>query len=145
MNEMLKQTLEELKNKVLENLECIRVNELEIKTIVIRADSEDKFIQLKSKFEENKELLNDNLNLLDAQYKIVGIINKYKPSSPVQKKEYSKKEIADCYNATIIGVIAFNEEHPFFNDVDFVEKLINFYTSNEQYEECARLSEMKGL
>ena len=145
MNEMLKITLEELKNKVLENLEHIRINDLEVTKVVRLSESSERILQLKSRFEENKELLNENLNLLDAQYKIVAIINKYKPTTQTQKKEFTAKELTECFSATISGLIAFNEEHPFYTDMHFVEKLIEFYTKNEQYEECARLSELKGL
>jgi hypothetical protein len=56
---------------------------------------------------------------------------------------YSITDAQEVFALTIKEVVQFNEEHPFYNDTKFIDKLIVFYESKEAYEQCQELKKLK--
>ncbi len=144
METKLKNTLEELKLKILENLETIRLNDKVISLMMVTPQTTEKLNKLKEKFEENKELLNENVTILDAQFKIVSMISKFKSSDDTQSVSNIQKNINELFNETITGKLNFDKKHPFYKDQEFINQLISHYSSNEQFEECNKLLDLKN-
>jgi len=47
------------------------------------------------------------------------------------------------FEKTVNGKVEFNQKHPFYNSVDFRERLMQYYISIEAYEKCADLVNLK--
>lgn len=61
----------------------------------------------------------------------------------------SAKQVLPNYDETLrqtlSGKLSFNRYHPYFNDVDFYEDLLNLYIESENYEKCDELRKTKQI
>ena len=48
----------------------------------------------------------------------------------------------DFFIATINNEILFDVDHPFYDDKEFIARLLTHYTEVEEYETCAYLQEL---
>ncbi len=58
---------------------------------------------------------------------------------------YSISDSQEIFALTIKGIVNFNDEHPYFNKITFIEKLIVYYENEEDYEHCLDLKKRKRL
>lgn len=147
MKELLKAIMEEMKKKVVSNLEVVKENEADIKRLLNDPEGYEKAFNLQMRFDKNRSILSENLEYLNLQLKIVAFIDKYKYADFLKTpfQDLLKKDPAniDFFNETIEGTILFNENHPLFKDEIFINKLIEHYLEKEDYEECKRLFQIK--
>lgn len=56
-------------------------------------------------------------------------------------ENYEIKEVTrdDYFELTINESIEYDDQHPYFNDKDFFEKLMGYFTDIEDYEMCTKL------
>lgn len=144
MKELLKQILDEMKIKVINNLETVKEYERNIKELSSQPETYARAFNLQMKRKRSRQILNDNLDYLELQLKIIHFIDKYKnsdflkaPLAPIILKN------VDYFKETIEGRIEFNDTHPYFKDESFIEKLINYYLSIEDYVICDKLFKLK--
>jgi hypothetical protein len=151
MIQQLKIILESLRNEVNRNLKTIKANRATIELLRSNNDSSNEINQrIETLYNTNKTLLLVN----DANLKLQNGINQFIESNqqvlnsiktemkvPVPKKNGK----IDFFKLTVNGEIPFNEYHPKFNDESFVQKLLDFYINQEDYEECSRIQQLKTM
>jgi hypothetical protein len=142
---LFKQIMEEMKRRVIENLEEVKSTQGKLSIDEARQFEYDFKLYQKQKY--NKTLLAENKDFLELQLKIVAFVNKYYKSElmniPVSNFLERHPEKIDYYSETIQGKIKFDEYHPYYFDSNFIDKLIEFYLSAEDYNECNRLKQIK--
>jgi len=168
MKELLRKTLEILKKRVQYNLKIINNNEKSVKDILKEPVSSDRSERLDEKFGINKKILEENNDSLKIQLSIIKFLEKYNKQfeefeeildqieekieehkTETKEKEENNKDIAnyeikeitrdDYFDLTINKSIEYDEQHPYFDDKDFFEKLMAYFTDLEDYEMCAKL------
>jgi hypothetical protein len=147
MKGILKQILEEMKGKVITNLETIKKNEKIVKSSMLEPDSEEKNNFIQSTLSENSSILTNNMDYLDIQLKIVNLMSKYSNTELMKQPFYSiiKQDAnnIDFFKETVEGRFVFNEYHPYFRDEEFIDRLMAYYLENEKFEECQNLTKIK--
>jgi hypothetical protein len=141
--------IESLKDRVVSNLQSVKLNEKIIKEMLSKPDSSERNFLLEVKFNENRRLLAENLDFIEIRSKLTNLLEKYKNAEFLKEDEVSKNEkenisIEDYFLVTIEGELEFNENHPYFHDDDFFAKLINYYSGKENYEKCQELMKIKN-
>jgi len=146
MKEHLRQLLNEMKDKVLDNLTLVKENEVDIRELLTNPDSYERAFNIQIKYKCNKKLLNENMDYLEVQHKIVNLLSKYGTSdfmkTPIQTLLERSIDI-DYFKETIDGRITFNENHPYYRDEQFIDLLLEHFLSIEDYLECNRLTAIK--
>ena len=173
MIEQLLETIELFKKHVQKNLDIIHKNESEVKKFLEQPVSESRSQKLKVKFKENKLLLVENNDFIRLQLYTIQLINKYRKKlrdyneseqineesrsekfsisesdsqitqqAPIKEesKTYTREEI---FELTISDYIQFDYLHPFIDDNDFFNKLMEYFIKIEDYEMCKRLKFIK--
>ena len=147
MKELMQQTIRVLKDKVNRNLEIIKENQNVIKEILKEPFSEDRSTRLKERYDMNKSLLMENNDFINVQLTLINFIDKYKNSvvmaEVLSKSIVGKMQPDDYFTATINGEIPYNDEHPYFSDDSFFDKLLSYYKEREDYEMCGKLLKTK--
>lgn len=157
MKAYLKKSVVALKEHIKNNLEKIRRNEKEIKEILKEPVSDDRSTKLTEKFNLNKNLINENNEAINLQKSIMQYMDNYlnhvtfseelefdeasqNKSIAVNTKVEAKRE--DYFDLTIKKAIDFDQRHPYFHDEGFANDLIKYFIDIEDYEMCARLSNL---
>jgi len=147
MRYLLRQLLDEMKEKVVSNLDEIKKNESKIRELLAAPYSHQKNISLEKQFIQNKNTLAENMDYLELQIKIVALIDKYKNTDliklPLESIIEQEPLNIDFFNETIEGRLAFNEYHPNYYDESFINRLLTYYLDQENFEECKKLIDIK--
>ncbi len=142
MRKQLLFTIDLLKKKVMDNLKSIKENEKEIRKLMGLSKSPFEDEALAKKLASNKKLLAENNEALRIQFGIIEFMNKY-----LQTKEKGKIVVYEnedeLFDLTTTGTLPFDENHPRYANDEFYNKLMEYYISNEDYEKCDKLKEMK--
>lgn len=150
MLNQLRKTVEELKSRVQSNLDIIHKNERVVKKLLDEPVSNERSRKLEIKYQENKKLLKENNDAIKLQLQLSKFIDTYKneleateenqmeatqeePEAPLSKEE--------VFELTANKEIPFDENHPYYNDEDFFNDLMEHFTSVEDYEMCSFLME----
>lgn len=151
MKNLIQQTVELLRAKVLKNLEIVRATESEVREIMKQPISNLRTKTLNGKYEISKRLLSENNDFINLQLTLLNFLNKYKESfekeaemlqiNPVRVDPNISKE--ECFKLTIEKKISFDHSHPFYNNEEFFNDLISHYQTVEDYESCAQLMALK--
>mgnify|MGYP006291238081 len=160
MKEQIIKTIEILKERVKHNLSIINNNEKEVRKILDEPSSKSRSAQLEEKYSQNRRLLKENNDSIQLQLQLTKYIEAYREhwesdnfddyaGSTFEYNEddeddmimYSQEEY---FELTINGEIKFDPSHPFFNDDQFFNDLLNYYKSIEDYETCGFLIDKKN-
>ena len=62
-------------------------------------------------------------------------------SDPLIKNaaECNTADFDDSFDRTVDGTLQYDEDHPFYSDATFRQKLLAFYLDREEYEKCAEI------
>jgi hypothetical protein len=148
MKNKILHTIEEIKQRVKNNIERINKNQKAIKEMLKYSNSAEYAGQFDIYNNETSELLTQNNDLINVQLTLVDFLEKYKDTA-ILKPEipmvdiYSITDLQEVFALTIKGVLSFNEKHPYFHDMNFIDKLIGYFQSQENYEECQKLYKLK--
>jgi hypothetical protein len=147
MKELFKKILDEMKVKVMTNLEQAKEQESDIRKLLSSPETFEKAFNMQKKFERTREILSENHDYLELQMKIVKLIDKYRNTgfmnTPFTPSPEKKVDI-DYFTETIDGRMIFNEYHPYYLDEIFINDLISYFLAKENYKECQRLIELKN-
>ena len=110
------------------NLKKISDNSDKIGECIINNDMKEANLLLK----ESQTLLDVNDDYLKQQSSIVKDMTNL-------KLEIFKKYPDKTLELTIEKIIAFDDNHPFYEDIKFINKLINHYELIEDYEMCEKI------
>ncbi|HAF30135.1 MAG TPA: hypothetical protein DCG75_13930 [Bacteroidales bacterium] len=158
MIENLKNSIKILKQKVRFNLDLIHQYELEVKEILKEPVSEDRSEKLSHRFLFSKKILNENADAIKLQREIMNYLENYHNdivdfskmtesnrdtnNSVEQENEIVEISKDDYFNLTIKGEIMFDVHHPYFNDECFLNSLLSYFISVENYEMCSQIVEL---
>lgn len=149
MREMIKRTIELLKEKVKSNLLEIQNNQKEIRSLLKQPVSAERSAELEEKYSINKILLAENNDFINVQLTLTNFLEKYNTSDIFENEQSASQPCQctnekDCFELTINGVLPYNMQHPFFNDDNFFQKLLRYYQDIEDYENCSKLVKEKN-
>ncbi len=147
MKENLNKTIELLRTRVNSNLERIRNNEKIVRKMVADnadGDYDDDILSIR---DINKKLLEENNEAIKIQMSLISFITKYRKEWDTDQSMaeliYSEVTDDEIFEQTVAGSLKFSKNHPKYNDDSFVEKLIKFYSSQEDYEMCNYILKIK--
>ncbi len=149
MKDLIQKTITILKFRVKSNLELINRNQLKIKEILREPSSVKRNEDFEKHYEINKSLLSENNDFINIQLTLINFLEKYKTSAILNSKEQKAaiktiKNDKELFKLTISGEIAYDEDHPLFEDDSFFKKLLDYYKNNEEYEKCQELINLKS-
>jgi hypothetical protein len=149
MRDMIKRTIELLKEKVKSNLLEIQNNQKEIRNLLKQPVSAERSAELEEKYSLNKILLAENNDFINVQLTLTNFLEKYNTSDIFENEQsvnspYQCMGEKDCFELTVNGSLSFNSQHPFFNDDNFFQKLLRYYQDMEDYENCSKLVKEKN-
>jgi hypothetical protein len=149
MRELLQKTIEVMKKRVKNNLKAINENQRIIKDLLKQPNTPERALEFERYYAANKTLLQENNDYINIQLTLINFLEKYKGTAVLDENIpmvdiYSITDEVEVFDLTIKGVVAFNENHPRFNDTEFIDKLIEHYESVEEYEKCQELADMKS-
>ena len=151
----LRQTIEQLKSRTQNNLNIFYKNEKIIKKLLEEPVSDERNRKLEEKYHENKKLLKENDDSIKLQLQLTKFIDNYRnefeeetEENQLNKTEPSKEKQSplskeDIFNLTISKELQFDEDHPYFNDEEFFDELMDYFMDVEDYEMCSFLQENK--
>lgn len=144
MKDMIQKTIEVLKEKIRANLLQIQNNQKEIRNLLKKPVSEERSAHLEERYALNKALLAENNDFINVQLTLTNFVEKYihnhlfassQENFPVNENE--------CFEQIVSGKALFDENHPYFNDEAFFQKLMDHYQQVEDYENCSKLMNYK--
>lgn len=145
---MIKRTIEILKEKVKNNLLEIQNNQKEIRDLLKQPVSAERSASLEEKYALNKVLLAENNDFINVQLTLTNFYEKYSNSDIFSIKELAPapvqfKNESECFELTVNGQISYNQDHPYYNDDNFFQRLLHYYQKIEDYENCSKLVKEK--
>jgi hypothetical protein len=149
MKDLFNQLLEEMKDKVMKNLEAVKAFEAEIKKISNTPQNAAMEVYLESRRKKSRQILTNNLDYLELQLKLIQFVDKYrKHDILVQPLPEGKKFIdplRDYFADTVEGRLPFDKYHPFYTDEAFIDRLLAYYISKEDYRKCEQLTQLRKM
>lgn len=148
MLEHIQRTLEELKQRIKNNVDQIIVNQETIQSMMKQSMAAELLNQYESYNKQNKLLLSQNNDLINVQLTLINFIEKYKNTAILNDRLplldiYSITDLQEVFALTIKGILPYDQEHPYYRDSEFIDKLIIFYKGTEDYERCQELIKLK--
>ena len=146
MKDMVKRTIEVLKEKVRGNLIDIQNNQIKIRELLRQPVSAERSSKLEELYANNKTLLADNNDFINVQLTLVSFLEKHGKSDIFETKGNVPCTCIsenDCFEKTVSGMMTFNTQHPYYSDDNFFHKLMKYYQDVEDYESCDKLIKEK--
>jgi len=149
MKALIQRTIELLKMKVKENLDTINHNQAEIRLLLNQPLSAERTYHIEKHYDINKVLLNENNDFINLRVTLLNFIEKYKDSPILDEDELPELtpelylDDHELFELTIQGKLTFDLSHPKFEDAEFFEKLLSYFSAVEAYEKCNALLKMK--
>jgi len=149
MKALLHRVVEILKRKVKENLDTINHNQAEIRQLLKQPLSAERTYHIEKHYDVNKVLIHENNDFINLQVTLMNFLEKYKDSPIMEEDEIPEltPEIYlddhELFELTIQGKLTFDLTHPRFEDAEFFDKLLRYYSATEAYEKCNALLKLK--
>jgi hypothetical protein len=149
MKALIQRTIELLKKRVKENLDTINHNQAEIRQLLSQPLSAERTYHIGKHYDINKVLLNENNDFINLRVSLLNFIEKYKDSPILEDEELPELtpelylDDQELFELTIQGKLNFDMSHPKFEDTEFFEKLIGYFSAVEAYEKCNALLKLK--
>jgi len=150
MNKIIHQLLSLLKEHVNQNNNEMQFNQEEIDKLLSEAALNPRKKDLDSMYFLNRQLLNENSDFIKMQLGLSEFLEKYKhlfPSSPAENPLKKNNDGAPnkLLMLTVSGKIKFDPSHPKFDNPQFIDELLKYYETNENYEMCDKLMKLRKL
>jgi len=149
MRDLIQKTIDVLKIRVKNNLDKINKNQKEIKKLLAQPNSSERAMDFDRYYGANKTLLQENNDYINIQLTLINFLEKYKGTAVLDENIpvvdiFSISDDVEVLDLTLKGVVPFDENHPRFNDLDFIDKMIAHYETVEEYEKCQELFDLKS-
>ena len=128
--ENLKNINDTLHNKIKKNFNELMTNSEKLNGAVFAKEIQ----KAQDLLERNKILSEKNVGYLDRQTAIVDEMDELKTKILIDNPEKTLR-------ITVEGVVPFDEKHPFYKSVGFIEMLRDFYEDREEYELCSTIQD----
>ena len=149
MRELIQKTIDVLKQRVKSNLEIINSNQKLIKELLGKKNTTENSSEFERYYGANKKMLQENNDYINIQLTLINFLEKYKGTAVIEESLpivdiYSITDELEILDLTLKGIVDFDEKHPRFNDMDFIDRLISHYKRTEEYEKCQELYDLKS-
>jgi len=149
MRELIQKTIDELKFRVKKNLKEINENQMQIKQLLAANNSGERAMEYEKCYSVNKTLLQENNDYINIQLTLINFLEKYKGTAVLDDKLpvvdiYSITSEVEVLDLTLKGIVKFDEKHPKYNNRNFIDKMISYYETMEEYEKCHKLINLKS-
>jgi len=149
MRDLIQKTIKSLKNRIKSNLDVINQNQVKIKEILKQSEKGQSGSEFDRHYEVNKGLLAENNDLIKLQLTLINFLEKYRNTPVLEEKLpvvdiYSITDQEEIFDLTVKGVVEFDETHPLYDNVAFIDELMTYYRENEEYEKCQRLKDIRN-
>ncbi len=150
MNKIIQQLLSLLKEHVNQNNNEMQYNQDEIDKLLSESSLNPRKKDLDSMYFLNRQLLNENSDFVKMQLELSEFFEKYKhlfPSIPAENpiKKSSDSSSNKLLMLTVSGKLTFDSTHPKFDNPQFLDELLKYYETNENYEMCDKLMKLRKL
>jgi len=164
MKDNLKQAVEFLKRRVQYNLQIIRHNEQIVRNILKEPVSTERSDKLDEKLKQNKKIIEENQDSLKIQLSIIQFLDKYKhelkgysdienityelqqsEENLSERKDVQELTREDYFHLTANKGIVYDEQHPYYSDIEFLNDLMQYFIDAEDYEMCSKLTKVKSV
>lgn len=150
MNNLIHKLLIILKEHVNQNNKDIQLNQEEIEKLLSDISLHPLKKDLDSKYSYNRQLLNENSDIVKMQLELSEFLEKYKhlfPENPpdVRMKESEQNDTQKLFAQTVNGKLKFDLAHPQYNNPGFFQELLKYYEIHENYEMCDKLLKLRKL
>ena len=133
--ENIRKEIESLKEIIRNNFEIINSNLDNIKDLLKESDTLKRSLLIDIYYYHNQNLIEENKAIFKTQDSLLKILK-------VNFLEYAQTEVPkyissnfDLYlKETIENKILFNQEHPYFRNIDFIERLIIYFEKARDYQ-----------
>ncbi len=111
--------------------------------------SAERTYYIEKHYDINKVLLSENNDFINLQVTLLNFMEKYKDFPILEDEELPElnpelyMDDHELFELTIQGKLAFNITHPKFEDEEFFQKLLSYYSALEAYEKCNALLKTK--
>ncbi|MBN1596912.1 MAG: hypothetical protein JW894_01350 [Bacteroidales bacterium] len=148
MRDLIQKTIDVLKSRVKRNLKVINYNQKMIKEL-LKEHGSTQASEFEQFYTANKTLLQENNDYINIQLTLINFLEKYRGTAVLDESIpvvdlFTITDESELMDITLKGIVAFDENHPKFNDSAFIDKMISHYESIEEYEKCQELSELKS-
>jgi hypothetical protein len=149
MKALIQRTIELLKKRVKDNLDMINNNQAEIRQLLSQPLSAERTYHIEKHYDINKVLLHENNDLINLRVSLLNFLEKYKDSAVLDEEELPELtpenylDEHELFEMTIQGKLTFDLSHPKFEDIEFFDKLLRYYSAVEAYEKCNALLKLK--
>lgn len=149
MKALILRTIELLKKRVKDNLDTINYNQAEIRQLLNQPLSAERTYHIEKHYDINKGLINENNDFINLRVSLLNFMEKYKDSPILDEEEITDLtpelflDDHELFELTIQGKMIYNISHPKFDDAEFFDKLLRYYSAIEAYEKCNMLLKLK--
>jgi hypothetical protein len=149
MRDVIQKTIDVLKLRVKSNLDEINKNQEAIKKILKKPNSPERRKDFEKHYSINKNLLSENNDYINVQLTLINFLEKYKDTALLKEHlpivdVYSITDEKEVFDLTVKNILPFDSSHPQHDNPDFISKLIDYYETNEAYEKCQELVNIKN-
>ena len=150
----LKSFLTYTQMKIEDNIEKLRMLNLQIEELMEQKQySTSQQKDISSLYFQNEQIIRQNKTLLTIQNEIARLLQENKNEIEVFAKETQKRNALyesnktmskeEAFIKTINGDILLNYAHPYYRDIEFLNRLFKYYLETEAYEQCALIQRLK--
>ncbi len=142
---MIRKTIDMLREKVKQNLTQIQNNQKEIRELLKQQVSIQRTEELEKKYSVNKLLLTENNDFINVQLTLTNFLDKYEDTVFLAEGNLIPyfKNSDECFEHTVNGSLFYDPTHPYYSDVEFFNRLLDYYQHLEDYERCSQLVNTK--
>lgn len=142
-SKQLDDALEYLKLKVLKNQAKMKeLNEARRQILLREHILSERANKIKENEEKVKKLFEENQELIKIQNNIITYLQNFRQVNSENKPVKEMISFNEAIELTINGKMPLSNRHPLIDNVEFLEKLLNYYKSTEEYEQCAIILNM---
>ncbi len=144
MHKLIQEIIAKLKLRVHSNRDIISKHSEMVKKIkadgltkITEKDYQEYMETVDRLIQENQDLETVLSTLEDffVKYHNTPVIDEDKPIIDI----YSITDPEEIFQLTVRRVVPFDEKHPFYNDFNFIEEMIDYHKKREEYERCQEL------
>ncbi|MBN2481212.1 MAG: hypothetical protein JXB19_05700 [Bacteroidales bacterium] len=150
MRLLIERTIELLKLQIKENLRLINKNQAKIVEMLKKPVSDEQKLVFEQCYTANKKMLIENNDFINLQLTLSNFLEKHKLSD--ETLDEIPEELPGLpddeniiFDMTVSEELQFDNLHPCFDDDEFFNRLIEYYTAVEAYEKCSELYKLRNL
>ncbi|MBN2349926.1 MAG: hypothetical protein JXJ22_13860 [Bacteroidales bacterium] len=142
---LIKNTISAIQERINNNKKIIEENKIKISENLHNSAPIKTNNEYVKYYEMYKSLVAENADLIKVYDTLIEFYNSYKDTAVLNSDQpiidiYSVTNEDEIFELTIKGLVKFNFHHPYYGNKKFINRLLNYYLENEEYEKCHELN-----